>query len=270
MSTSNLKKISLSTIKNIAYITMIIDHVGGTILPDILFAFGLKDNTISALCQIFRAIGRISMPLFVFMLVEGFIHTRNVGKYMLRLLILAVISEVPFDLACFQTPWYPEYQNVMFSLLIALCLLWTCEKIREKARTNRIRILLTGLAALFATASGTLCIADYGLTVVPLALCFYYFRNRKAIMVPVAVFILYIVELLSFMIDTVYPVCMPELWNMDYVLTVAEFLAPTVLALPIILCYNGKKGKQLPKMVYYLIYPVHLLLIYLAFVCFFA
>ena len=71
-------------LKCIAVITMIIDHTGAVLFPGELM---------------FRYIGRISFPIFCFLLTEGFFHTKDVRKYMLRLGIFAVVSEIPYDLA---------------------------------------------------------------------------------------------------------------------------------------------------------------------------
>lgn len=257
------KSLSSSALKNIAYITMIIDHLGALIIPDILYLNGLndEDHPLIFLC---RFIGRISMPLFVFMITEGMVHTRNVGKYILRLLILAVISEVPFDLARILGPWDPTYQNVMFSLLFAVCLLWVCDRIKEKIRNNKVRILLTVLITLATTTAGALLCTDYGPAIPIIALCFYYFRNRKEIMFPLAFVLILGTGFLNDIIMFLYPVYMPEQLTSNAIIYLFEFTSPAVLALPIIACYNGRKGKQLPKIVYYMIYPGHLLLFYLA------
>ena len=74
--------------KWIAVLTMITDHVGRMFFPDV---------------HIFNIIGRIAFPLFAFLLIEGFVHTGNLKKYMLRMLIFACISEIPYDLAMQET-----------------------------------------------------------------------------------------------------------------------------------------------------------------------
>ena len=103
-------------LKCIAVITMIIDHTGAVLFPGEL---------------VFRYIGRISFPIFCFLLVEGFFHTRDMRKYMLRLGVFAVLSEIPYDLAFRGTMLEFSHQNVFFSLLIGVMMMYALEKSSE-------------------------------------------------------------------------------------------------------------------------------------------
>ena len=104
----NYKCINSFTLKMIAIITMVIDHVGAVLFP---------------MNMIFRYIGRISFPLFVFLLVEGSIYTSKIRKYELRMFLFALISEIPFDLA-FSNEIVDIYsQNVFWTLTIGLVML---------------------------------------------------------------------------------------------------------------------------------------------------
>ncbi len=109
-------KIPGSTLKIIAMVCMLIDHTAAVLFDRILISRGLLDavnasdggasflstgNTavIYYADMIMRAIGRISFPIFCFLLIEGFMHTHDVKKYALNLGIFALVSEIPFDLA---------------------------------------------------------------------------------------------------------------------------------------------------------------------------
>lgn len=97
------KAFSQESLKLMACITMLIDHIGATVIPDMNL----------------RIIGRLAFPIFCFLLVEGIRHTRNVKKYAARLAIGALLSEIPFDLLFFgQMTW--AYQSVMLTLLLGL------------------------------------------------------------------------------------------------------------------------------------------------------
>lgn len=132
--TAASRGLSGSTLKIIAIITMLLDHIGASLVQPILAstasAAGVTDWSMPSLAAAYpgaaipyyalRYIGRISFPIFCFLLVEGFLHTKNLHKYCLRLAIFALVSEIPFDLAFHQTPFYQASQNVFFTLLIGL------------------------------------------------------------------------------------------------------------------------------------------------------
>ena len=128
----NKKGISGSTLKMIAIVTMVIDHIGAAVLARLLMVNGLGelDQTnadaimlwLSAngalywTYTIMRMIGRVAFPIFCFLLVEGFLHTHDVKKYAMRLGLFALISEIPFDLAFSSKILEFNYQNVFFTL----------------------------------------------------------------------------------------------------------------------------------------------------------
>lgn len=92
-------------LKVIAVVTMIIDHTGDVLFPGRLWM---------------RCIGRLAFPIFCFLIVEGFLHTRDLKRYMARLALFAVISEIPFDLALFGEFFETSHQNVFVTLLLGL------------------------------------------------------------------------------------------------------------------------------------------------------
>lgn len=97
------KGISQETLKVIACVTMLLDHIGATMV---------RGNTL-------RIIGRIAFPIYCFLMAEGAYHTKNPRKYCLRLAIGLVLSELPFDLAFRMKPTW-EYQSVMVTLLVGI------------------------------------------------------------------------------------------------------------------------------------------------------
>ena len=98
-------KLDSFQLKCIAILTMFIDHMGAVFFPGELM---------------FRYIGRIAFPIFAFLLVEGYFHTRDVRRYMLRLGLFAVISEIPYYLAFRETILEFEHQNMFYTLFIGV------------------------------------------------------------------------------------------------------------------------------------------------------
>ena len=150
-------KIPGSTLKIIAMVCMLIDHTAAVLFDRILISRGLlnavnaSDGGASFLStgntaviyyadMIMRAIGRISFPIFCFLLIEGFMHTHDVKKYALNLGIFALVSEIPFDLAFAGKPFYLNYQNVFFTLFIGLVMMIFLQKIDEKNASGQYKL----------------------------------------------------------------------------------------------------------------------------------
>ena len=105
---------SLTILKLIAYITMLIDHVG--------YATG----------NIYmRMIGRIAFPIFAYLIASGYVNTKNKKKYALNLLVIGIVSEIPYDLFINSSLFYPQSQNVMFTLLFGLFAIMVLDKITD-------------------------------------------------------------------------------------------------------------------------------------------
>lgn len=204
------------TLKMIAIITMLIDHIGYIFVP-----------AGTAYYTVFRAIGRISFPIFCFLIVEGFFHTRSHVNYLIRLAIFALLSEVPFDLAFRQTPFYWGTQNVFITLALGLFAIFCLEEMNNR-RIYVIPLILTFCAAIFSQC-------DYGIGGVLLICMFYITRHTPGIRIFLTGLILYL------------------FYN--------SFELYGVIALIPIMCYNSKRGPQ-AKMLFYWLYPVHLLIFY--------
>lgn len=106
-----------TALKWIAVISMLIDHTAEVLMNH---NAALTDPIWTQIYGLMRGIGRMAFPIYAFLVVEGFLHTRDVKKYLARMLTFAVVSEIPFDLAVFHTPFYWGYQNVFFTLFLGL------------------------------------------------------------------------------------------------------------------------------------------------------
>ena len=123
-------------------------------------------------------VGRIAFPIFAFLLVEGFFHTSSRKKYAGRLLLFAVLSELPFNLVMGGSPFYPLHQNVLWSFLIAFGLLSLNERARLSGK-GWLRVL-TGLGTVvLGYLLGLLTMVDFYHAGILTVLVFYFFRGRR-------------------------------------------------------------------------------------------
>ncbi len=236
-----------SVLKWIALITMLIDHLGASTLAYLLQKNG-KTQPVVNVYEIFRDIGRIAFPLYIFLLVEGMQHTRSKAKYLLRLGLFSLISEIPFDLAFYRKAFEWHSQNVFFTLFIGLAVVWAMDSFEKELAVFRKNagkdmspvifgiyrfFLYTALLFLGCVIAELLC-TDYR-SVGVLAICATYLLRR-------------------------FPVPAAALCCLTLLLSsLREFYAFGAL-IPISL-YNGKRGRQ-PKYFFYAFYPVHLLLLW--------
>lgn len=91
-------------------------------------------------------IGRIAFPIFAFMAVEGFFHTHNLRRYLLRLLIWAILTEIPFNLMYGGSTFYPYHQNVLWTFLLSLLIISLIEKCKARFPTLLTVLISAGLA----------------------------------------------------------------------------------------------------------------------------
>lgn len=206
---------------------MVLDHAGLALVP-----------SLGAL----RCAGRVAFPLYCFLLVQGFVHTRDVRAYGRRLLLLAILSEIPFDLLIFGLLVSPMEQNVLFSLLLSLMALWACHSFEACPLQAWL------VCATLAVSSMALRLS-YGWLGVALCLCFYLLRENRLRMALSATGALLLYSLSLFLSGV----------DIGWVLT--SLCAPLSL-LPILL-YNDKPGPRRPWLSYlfYAAYPAHLLLL---------
>ena len=260
--------ISGMTLKIIALLLMFIDHAA------LIFFAG----TIWYLPG--RILGRISFPIFCFLIVEGYCHTRSVRRYAGRLFLFALISEIPFDYAFFGRLVYMGYQNVFFTLFLGLLALacydvaagWGIrgdEKWMELSLNRKViysaaakgMIILILLAAWFFHT-------DYNAFGVVLILVLYIGRNRMNLKnqqmeeqgnTGQSENVRIYQRRWNYYVTTAFPAALVIIgYGLLKGFSMEGFGA---LALILIGCYNGEKGNgRIPSLLFYAIYPLHLLL----------
>lgn len=220
-----------STLKIIAIISMILDHVGAVLINAML----PEHPELIDLYYFLRYCGRIAFPIFCFLLVEGFMHTKNIKKYALRLGAFALISEIPFDLAFHDSYFYMDGQNVFFTLFIGLIVIWIFRYTDSyflnapfKQSICRVLFLLAGMFLAWVLNTDY----DYfGVIIIAVFYEQYHHRLLASLCSNLFLFLMNTMELTSF------------------------------ISVPLIQLYNGKRGLSL-KYIFYVFYPLHLLVLY--------
>ena len=204
-----------------ALLTMIIDHYGAIFQPNII---------------VYRIIGRLAFPIYCFLLVEGYTHTSNIKKYVQRLLIFALISEIPFDLAFFGEIGF-VHQNIFSTLFIGLAAIYLIDNKDGKYKFDSTLIIIA--AAVLATVLRT----DYQFIGIVYILAFHFTKNQpKTKRFSIIALIMILTNLSAG-------------WLQQF----------SVLALIAIYFYNNQQGvkNKLLQMSFYIAYPLHLLIFYL-------
>jgi len=203
----------------------------------------------------FGWLGRLAYPIFAFMIVEGYFHTRNFKKYALRMFLWALISEIPFNLFYISSPIYPFHQNVMWTFLIGLFSIHLIEKARQKGKWW-LSLIVFLTVALLAYLAGFLLMVDYFGYGILIILVFYVFRSRKWWCYPAQFICLFYInwEMISGMS---FPV---TIFGRE-IMIVQQGIA--CLALLPIWLYNGKQGphNKWIQRCFYAFYPLHMLVL---------
>ena len=198
-------------------------------------------------------VGRLAYPIFAFLIAEGFSRTRSVGRYMGRMLVAAILSEIPFDLLLSGRPLDPSRQNVLWTFFISLGCLWLLERSRE-VRDSFLSLASGAGAVILAFLLANIARVDYYGSGVLMVLVFYFFREGDGACRWGQLAGMYILNciLLS---GTAIPV---NLWGMTLSPPLQSF---ALLALPLIWLYGGRQGphNRLIRVCFYGFYPLHLL-----------
>lgn len=225
-------------LKIIALITMFIDHIGYVIFPNHSWL---------------RYIGRIAFPIYAFLISEGLKKTSNIKKYLINLLMLAVTSEIFYDL-CFNKNISLFYKtNTVYTLFIASLSIY----LYNKNYNNIIKYLslLLGLSISYILKT------DYDILGVLLIFIFYFLHNKYQYLIYGIIWVnIKYLSNISYILQYIFNknIYLPNIYVINslglYLFTIVPFL--------IIMFYNNKKGKNL-KYTFYVLYLLHLFILYI-------
>ena len=237
-----LPRISASGLKYFAAIVMLIVNANTVILEKAILNLDSysslelievmnQDSGITALvgvASILRLFSGLIVPIYAFLLVEGFVHTGSFGKYLKAVAITALCSEPLYDYAMNGTLLDFSGQNPIMALAIGLVMLSAIRLFDNRAKVEKgILCLLIVLSSVFWTA---LLRVGCGLETVLLVAIFYCFRERMAIKTILGVLV-----------------------------SVMDPLGP--FAFCGLIYYNGQRTLKVNKYCFYGLYPLHLLML---------
>ena len=231
------RTLNRNQIKYLAVLAMLIDHIAMFFL-----SAGLSEAAPSriAVYSLMHVIGRLTAPIMLFFLVEGFTHTSSRKKYGIRLLGFGLISQIPYALSHYNSLLKPDF-NVIITLFVTFLMLTAAESIRNRL-VNRLTV--------FALIMVTFC-CDWGVIGPLIAWLFYMNRNDRQAQMKYYSLIctIQVVSAAVFLAMNGHH-WYGELWQ-----------AGMFLVIPVLLCYNGKSGSRSPvnKWIFYVFYPLHLL-----------
>lgn len=214
-------------LKIIGIISMTFDHIGIAILGKFSFL---------------NLIGRLAFPLFAFQSTEGYIHTKDFRKHILKLFVFACVSQIPFLL--FSSIFSNNYfsLNVLFTFILGLCSIYLYDKSNNKFCGLSFVVLLGILAELINV--------DYGMYGVFLIFIFYIFKSKKLLIIFSSVILM-------------------SIFYMSYIFRFPDarliyflYLISSCLAIVLVCFYNNKEGPK-AKYLFYIFYPLHLVILYL-------
>lgn len=225
-----------TALRLLAILFMVLDHLWATVVPGNLWL---------------TCLGRLAFPIFAFQLCEGYRHTSDYRRYRRRLLVFALLSEIPFNLFYAGSVIFPFHQNVLFTLLLGLLAIRQADMLRREEGIKKKSLRCLALLLIFA--GGVVLFPDYGLMGVMTVLCFFVFRDHRLFQLAAMA----VLNIFTFKGQTI-PI---SLFGLACDFPIQGF---ALLALPLIWLYNGEKGRggKGLRLFWYIFYPLHMLALY--------
>lgn len=240
-------------IKLIAIFSMLLDHSGDALLGRLSFL---------------NMLGRIAFPLFAFQLVIGYSNTHNLKKYLIRLFLFALISQVPYGIFINNVFGYNNELNIFFTLILGILVMLIYDYQPKITFNSQFLIIVAKVWSIFLILLSSQALkVDYGFWGVLLILLIYilypnnlnnqnsYLRNalfklsktQRITIFEIAMFVMIVAKYICYFFTCSFG-------------TIFELIFFTFLPTVFMLIYNGKKGPSM-KYFFYLFYPVHLIIL---------
>lgn len=217
--------LSNNTLKIIAMVSMLIDHIGLMIFPQY---------------KILRIIGRLAFPIFAYMIAEGALYTRNRKKYFLLIFCMGAGCQAIYAIAM-----QSLYLNILLTFTLSIATIFSVDNfIDKKTRSSLILAVSTVLSVIFISVIAPEIFkeqgfhVDYGYLGVLFPVIVYYSKTKTAKIISAAA----VLVAMAF---------------------INEIQVYSLFAIPLLMLYNGKRGRLKLKYVFYIFYPLHLVVIYL-------
>lgn len=240
-------RLSRRALYALALIAMVICHIQQILVISSSFEewFGWSLKHGHAFGNLLEDIGRITFPIFAYFIAEGWRRTRNQSKYLLRLLVFAVVSEFAYDWANFHGS---GWNSVAVTLLCGALALWIYDQGEKNKAMRCLRWPL--LAVLWA--GNLFCKAEYGEIMIPLILGLYLLSTeRKRLLWMAGILIVEycgVMDMLMGVRQLDYESCFfTTLW--------------ALLAVVLLSRYDHKEQQIRPRYFVYAFYPLHLLVL---------
>lgn len=243
-----MKRLTNYHLKIIAIVTMVIDHTCKIFLPQIhtLLTTYFSEQTAYIIYLSIESLGRISFILFAFMIAQGCHYTHDIKKYIQRLLIFGIISEIPFQWmisVLSDQPFVPTigFTNVFFTLALGAIAIAGYQIMKQ----------VKYLPLFICCITAYLINCDYGIIGILFIFLFYRLENIRLQMI-----LIIIITFLQYII--VYPYINGI--DNNTMITIFFYFGYSLLSIPLIYSYNGERGKKM-KLIFYAFYPIHILIL---------
>ena len=224
------------TLKIIALVSMVIDHLA--------IAFPAYFPIV------FRAVGRLAWPIFAFLVAEGFRHTKSQEKFLMRLFVFALISEIPYDLVMGNEINFFANTNIFYTLFLGGFAIYLFEKLKTRYTLQTMAVI----GAIFpSVVLAEFLTVDFGGMGVLFVFAMYVIQPKKIRLVAIG----------GFALSQFIPLVMAYSLGFEIKPTYLLMIPFALVTVPLVACYNGKRGfnAKWTKWLFYIAYPAHLVLL---------